>query len=181
MAALRPMRDWLSTAAPWGPKVSNNFDSVPALPNPVRGAKLDGLVAELEAAGGSPRKKPPDHSPQKKPRGEEILLLCLNRAKVIARQGQEEAVVIKQEIDGVGNLGEDEEELDDEDIKDADGLKDGIAARDEAGFESIPVIGLTAVFGSTTGGKKSGENRTGHKRCRFFSGGNRGRKFQGTT
>ena len=35
--------------------------------NAARGAKLDGGVVELEAAGESPRKKPQDHSPRKKP------------------------------------------------------------------------------------------------------------------
>ena len=43
--------------APRGPKISNNFNPVPARRNPARGAKFDGGVAESEAAGGTPRKK----------------------------------------------------------------------------------------------------------------------------
>ena len=139
--------------APWGPKVSNNFDSVPACRNPARGAKLDGLVAESEAAGGSLRKKPPDHSPQKKPRGEEIFLLRLDRAKAIAKQGQKEAIVITQKVDGVGNLGEDEEKLDNENIEDADGLEDGFAACNKAGFESIPARRNPVCRAKLNGGK----------------------------
>jgi hypothetical protein len=62
------------SGAPRGPKVSNNFKSVPARRNPARGAKFNGGVAESEAAGGSPRKKPQDQSPRKKLRGAETFL-----------------------------------------------------------------------------------------------------------
>ena len=48
-----------------GPKVSNNFGSVQACRNPACRAKIDGGVAEAEAAGGSPRKKPHGPSPWK--------------------------------------------------------------------------------------------------------------------
>jgi hypothetical protein len=48
-------------------------------------------VAESKAAGGSPRKKPQDPSPWKKPRGEEIVILRLDRAKAVASQGRKEA------------------------------------------------------------------------------------------
>jgi len=41
--------------APRGPKVSNNFGSLPVCRNPGRGARINGGVAEAEAAGGSPR------------------------------------------------------------------------------------------------------------------------------
>ncbi len=61
--------------------------------------------------------------------------------------------MITQEVDGVGNLGEDEEELNDEDIKDADGLEDGFAARNEAGFESIPARRNPARRAKLNGGK----------------------------
>jgi hypothetical protein len=165
--------------------VSNNFESIPAHRNPARGAKFDGGVAESEAAGGSPRKKPQDQSPQKKPRGAEIFLRRLDRTKaergrkeaieieephgdpqgdpddrtgvprclgrMTAERGQKEAVEprgnpddrtkgshpkksfppVTQEVKGVGELDEDEEELDDEDIEDNDGLEDGFAARNE--------------------------------------------------
>jgi len=82
--------------APRGPKVSNNFDSVPTCWNPARGAKLDGGVAESEAAGGSPRKKPQDHLPRKKPRGKETVLRRLDRAKAIAEQGRKEAIKLEE-------------------------------------------------------------------------------------
>ena len=55
-----------------GPKVSNNFGSVPTRRNPAREAKIDGGVAEAEAAGGSPRKKPRGLSPRKKPCSEDV-------------------------------------------------------------------------------------------------------------
>ena len=67
--------------APRGPKVSNNFESVPARRNPARGAKFDGGVAESEAAGGSLKKKPQDQSPGKKPQCAETFLRCLDRTK----------------------------------------------------------------------------------------------------
>ena len=141
----------------------NNIDPVPACQNPARGAKSDGGVAESEAAGGSPRKKSQNLSPQKKPRGEEGFLLRIDRAKAITKQGGKEAIVLKdpqvdfhgypdnwtevsrpkksfpktitetppvtQEVEGVGNLDEDEEELDDEDIEDDDGPEDGFTTR----------------------------------------------------
>ena len=78
--------------APRGPKVSNNFGSVPTRRNPARGAKIDGGVAEAEAAGGSPRKKPRGPSPRKKLRGEETFLLRLDRAKATAKRGRTEPI-----------------------------------------------------------------------------------------
>ncbi len=74
--------------APRGPKVSNNF--VPTRRN--RGAKIDGGVAEAEAAGGSPRKKPRGPSPRKKLRGEETFLLRLDRAKATAERGRTKSI-----------------------------------------------------------------------------------------
>ena len=82
--------------APRGPKVSNNFDSIPACRNPAHGAKLNGGMAELDAAGGSSRKKPQDHLPRKKLRGKEIVLHRLDRAKAIAEQGWKEAIKIEE-------------------------------------------------------------------------------------
>ena len=163
----------------------NNFESIPAHRNPARGAKFDGGVAESEAAGGSPRKKPQDQSPRKEPRGAETFLHRLDRTK--AERGRKEAVKLKephgdpqgnpddrtgvprrldrttakqgrkkaveprgdpddrtkgshpkksfppvtQEVKGVGEPDQDEEELDNEDIEDDDGLEDGFTARDE--------------------------------------------------
>jgi hypothetical protein len=75
-----------------GPKVSNNFGSVPTCRNPVRGAKINGGVAEAEAAGGSPRKKPRGPSPRKKLRGEETFLLRLDQAKATAEGGRTEPI-----------------------------------------------------------------------------------------
>ena len=75
-----------------GPKVSNNFGPVPTRRNPARGAKIDGGVAEAEAAGGSPRKKPRGPSPRKKVRGEETFLLRLDRAKATAERGRTEPI-----------------------------------------------------------------------------------------
>ena len=57
--------------------MSNNFGSFPARRNPARVVRIDGGVVEMEAAGGSPRKKPHGLSPRKKPRGEETFLLRL--------------------------------------------------------------------------------------------------------
>ena len=78
--------------APRGPKVSNNFEAAPARRNPARGAKIDGGVAEAEAAGGSPRKQPRGPSPRKKLRGEETFLLRLDRAKATAERGRTEPI-----------------------------------------------------------------------------------------
>jgi hypothetical protein len=80
--------------APRGPKVSNNFKSVPACRNLARGTKFNGGVAELEAAGGSLRKKPQDQSPQKKPRGVETFLHLLDRTK--ADRGRKKAVELEE-------------------------------------------------------------------------------------
>jgi hypothetical protein len=49
-------------------------------------------VAEAEAAGGSPRKKPRGPSPRKKVRGEETFLLRLDRAKATAERGRKEPI-----------------------------------------------------------------------------------------
>ena len=78
--------------APRGPKVSNNFDPVPARRNPARGAKFEGGVAESEAAGGTPRKKPHGQSPRKKPRGEGTFLLRLDREKAATERGRKESI-----------------------------------------------------------------------------------------
>jgi len=51
---------------------------------------IDGGVAEAEAAGGSPRKKPRGPSPRKKLRGEETFLLRLDRARATAERGRTE-------------------------------------------------------------------------------------------
>ena len=151
--------------APRGPKVSNNFDPVPARRNPARGAKSDGGVAESEAAGGTPRKKPQNLSPRKKPRGEEVFLLRIDRGKAIAKQGRKEAITLEdpqgnpqgnpderteagrpkewspktttkappvtQEVEGVDNPDEEEEELYDEDIEDNVGPEGGFIAHSE--------------------------------------------------
>ena len=147
--------------APRGPRVSNNYGSFPARRNPTRGAKIDGGVAEAEAAGGSPRKTPRGPSTRKKPRGEETFLLRLDQAKATAEHGRTEPVEldgdpddradggrpkkglpkttkappVTQEDDGVDDLDSNEEEVDSEDDE---GLEDGVAARDEAKRESIP-------------------------------------------
>jgi len=143
--------------APRGPKVSNNFEAAPTRRNPARGAKIDGGVAEAEAAGGSPRKKPHGSSPRKKPRGEETFLLRLDWAKATAEHGRTEPIKLEgnpddwadggrpkkglpkttkappitQEDDGVDDLNLDEEEVDSED-------DDGVATRDKAMRKSIP-------------------------------------------
>jgi hypothetical protein len=85
--------------APRGPKVSNNFGSVQARRNPARGAKIDGGVAEAEAAGGSPRKKPHGPSPPKKPRGKETFLFRLDRAKATAEPGRTEPLELEGDPD----------------------------------------------------------------------------------
>jgi hypothetical protein len=154
--------------APRGPKVSNNFGSAPACRNPARVAKIDGGVAEAEAAGGSPRKQPHGLLPQKKPHGEETFLICLDRAKVTAEHGRTEPIELEgdpddradggrpkkglpkmtkappvtQEEDGVDNLDSDEEEVDSEDdeVSDLDDDDEELdTARTEATRESIPV------------------------------------------
>ena len=81
--------------APRGPKVSNNFVSFPARRNLARVAKIDGGVAEAEAAGGSPRKKPYGQSPQKNPHGKETFLLRLDRVKATAEQGRKEPIELE--------------------------------------------------------------------------------------
>ncbi len=78
-----------------GPKVSNNFGSLPACRNPGRGARINGGVAEAEAAGGSPKKKPCGPSPQKTLRGEETFLLRLDRAKATAEHGRTEPIELE--------------------------------------------------------------------------------------
>jgi hypothetical protein len=144
--------------APRGLKVLNNFGSVPALRNPARVAKIDGGVAEAEAAGGSPRKQPHGPSPRKKPHREETFLICLDQAKATAKHGQTEpradgghpkkglpkmtkAPPVTQEDDGLDNLDKDEEEVDSKDDEGGD-LDDNNeeldAARHEATRESIP-------------------------------------------
>ena len=85
--------------APRGPKVSNNFGSVQARRNPARGAKIDGGVAEAEAAGGSPRKKPHGPLPWKKPCGEETFLLRLDRVKATAEHGRTEPIELEGDPD----------------------------------------------------------------------------------
>jgi hypothetical protein len=49
-------------------------------------------VAEAEAAGGSPRKKPRGPAPRKKFRGEETFLLRLDQAKATAKRGRTEPI-----------------------------------------------------------------------------------------
>ncbi len=117
--------------------MSNNFGSVQARRNPARGAKIDGGVAEAEAAGRSPRKKPHSPSPPKKPRGKETFLFRLDRAKTTAEHGRTDdrayggrpkkgvlkttkAPRVTQE-DDVDDLDSEEEEVD---SKDDDNLKD---------------------------------------------------------
>ena len=75
-----------------GPKVSNNFGSAPTRRNPARGAKINGGVAEAEAAGRSPRKKPRGPSPRKKFRGKETFLLRIDRAKATAECGRTDPI-----------------------------------------------------------------------------------------
>ncbi len=152
--------------APRGPKVSNNFGPVQAFRNPARVAKIDGGVAEAEAAGGSPRKKPHGPSPQKKPRGKETFLLRLDWVKATAEHGRTEPIELEgnpddradggrpkkgllktrkaprvtQEDDGMDDLDPDEEEVDSEDDKGGnlnDDHEELNAARDEATLESI--------------------------------------------
>jgi hypothetical protein len=57
---------------------------------------INGGVAEAEAAGVSPRKKPRGPLPRKKLRGDETFLLRLDRAKATAERGRTEPV----ELDG---------------------------------------------------------------------------------
>ncbi len=77
----------------------NNFGSVQARRNPARGAKINGGIAEAEAAGGSPRKKPQGLSPRKKPRGKETFLLRLDRAKATAEHGRTEPLELEGDPD----------------------------------------------------------------------------------
>ncbi len=81
--------------APRGPKVSNNFGSIPTRRNPARGAKIDGGVAEAEVAGGSLRKKRLGQSPRKKPRGETTFLFRLDREKAANEKGWKEPIGLK--------------------------------------------------------------------------------------
>ena len=144
--------------APRGPKVSNNFEAAPARRNPARGAKIDGGVAEAEAAGGSPRKQPRGPSPRKKLRGDGTFLLRLDRAKATTGRGRTEPSEpesdpeewaeggrprkappkttkpppITQEYDGEGDLASEEEELDEDNGDDEELDANGIASRDEA-------------------------------------------------
>ncbi len=144
--------------------MSNNFGSFPARRNPARVVRIDGGVAEAEAAGGSPKKKPHGASPRKKPRGEETFLLRLNRAKATAEHGRTEPIELEgdpenwaeggrprkappkttkpppitQEDDGFGNLASEEEEFDEDDVDDEELDANGIATHDEATRESIP-------------------------------------------
>ena len=78
--------------APRGPKVSNNFGSVPTRRNPARGAKIDGGVAEAEVAGGSPRKKLHGQLPRKKPRSEKSFLFRLEWEKAATERGRKEPI-----------------------------------------------------------------------------------------
>ncbi len=80
--------------------VSNNFGSFPARRNPARVAKIDGGMAEAEAAGGSPRKKPHGPSPRKKPPGEETFLFRLDRGKETAEHdGRTEPIELEDDPD----------------------------------------------------------------------------------
>jgi hypothetical protein len=79
--------------------VSNNFGSVQARRNPAHRAKIDDGVAEAEAAGGSPRKKPHGLSPPKKHRGKETFLLRLDRAKATAEHGRTEPLELQGDPD----------------------------------------------------------------------------------
>jgi hypothetical protein len=124
-------------------------------------AKINGGVAEAEAAGGSPRKKPHGSSPRKKPCGEETFFLRLDWAKATAEHDSRmepigfgddpddradggrptkgptkttKAPPVTQEDNGVDDLYSEEEEAD---SKDDEGLEDGVAARDKATHESI--------------------------------------------
>ena len=135
--------------------MSNNFGSLPARRNTARVARINGGVAEAEAAGGSPRKKPHGSSPRKKPSGEETFLLHLDRAKHDSRMEPIEldnnpddradggkglpkktkAPPITQEDDGGDDLYSEEEEAS---SKDDEGREDGVAARDDATCASIP-------------------------------------------
>jgi hypothetical protein len=118
-------------------------------------ARIDGGMAEAEAAGRSPRKKPHGSSPRKKPSGEETFLLHLDWAKHDSRTEPIElddnpddradggkglpkktkAPPITQEDDGGDDLYSEEEEASSEDDE---GREDGVAARDDATCASIP-------------------------------------------
>ena len=52
-------------------------------------------MAEAEAAGGSPKKKPRGPSSRKTLRGEETFLLHLDRAKATAEHGRTEPIELK--------------------------------------------------------------------------------------
>ncbi len=79
--------------------MSNNFGSVQARRNPAHGAKIDNGVAEAEAAGGSPRKKPHGPSPPKKLRGKETFLFRLDWAKATAEHGRTEPLELEGDPD----------------------------------------------------------------------------------
>ncbi len=70
----------------------NNFEAVLTCRKLARRAKIDGSMAEAEAAGGSPRKKPRSPSPRKKLRGKETFLLRIDRVKAAAERGQVEPI-----------------------------------------------------------------------------------------
>jgi len=120
-------------------------------------------VAEAEAAGGSPRKKPPGSSPRKKPRSEGTFLLCLDRAKATAEHGRMEPFELEgyleewaegrrprkappkttkpppitQEDDGYDDLASEEEKFDEDNVNDEEVDANDVAPRDEAFVESI--------------------------------------------
>ena len=143
----------------------NNFGPVQACRNPARVAKLNGGMAEAEAAGGSPRKKPHVPLPRKKPHGKETFLLRLDRAKATAKHGRTEPIELEgdlgdradggrpkkghpkttnaprvtQEEDGMDDLDPEEEEVDSNDDEGGnldDNDEELDAARDEATLES---------------------------------------------
>jgi len=58
-------------------------------------ARINGGVAEAEAAGGSLRKKPQGLSPRKKPRGKGTFLLRLDRAQATAEHGWTEPIELE--------------------------------------------------------------------------------------
>ncbi len=70
-------------------------EQLPGLPGSRLRGRIDGSVAEAEAAGGSSRKKPPGLSPRKKPRSEGTFLLRLDRAKATAEHGRTEPIKLE--------------------------------------------------------------------------------------
>jgi hypothetical protein len=143
-------------------------------------ARIDGGVAEAEAAGGSPRKKPHGSSPRKKPRGKGTFLLRLDWAKATAERSRTEPIELEgdpedwpkggrprkappkttkpppitQEDDGFGDLVSEEEEVDSEDDE---GLEAGVASRNEARCL------IESILARPRGAKHdSGANEGGH-------------------